>query len=66
MRRNMMAEIGRYGYSKKDICGILRVSFPTLRRYIDGGSIPSDKLKIMTGLFDRSADYLLEDFEQQE
>lgn len=62
MRRNIMAEIGRNGYTNNGVCKKLSISVPTLKRYINGGSIPSDKLKAMSVLFSRSIDYLLEDY----
>lgn len=65
MLANVLAEMGRFGLSYKDMYCLLEVSAPTFRGYLKGEPIPSDKLKKMSLLFDRTTDYLLEEIDQE-
>jgi Helix-turn-helix. len=63
MLTNILAEMGRNRLTYKDLYQLLDVSAPTLRGYLSGEPIPSDKLKKMSVIFNRTTDYLLEDMD---
>lgn len=59
MRENIEAERGRKQMTKEGIGRALGITTRTYWNYINGSSIPSDKLVAMAHLFGCSTDYLL-------
>lgn len=60
MLTNVLAEAARMRLTRKELADRLDVSLPTLRSWISGKPIPSNKLIEMTNLFHCSADYLIQ------
>ena len=59
MRMNIEAERGRQGLTKTQVAERLGVTLTTYNTYINGASIPSDKLIALSDMFGVSCDYLL-------
>lgn len=59
IRDNIEAERGRNNLSKEELSRKLGITSRTYRNYLEGGSIPSDKLLMMAAMFNCSTDYLL-------
>lgn len=60
MRMNIEAERSRAGLTRTALAKRIGVSLNTYSSYINGGSIPSDKLVLLADMFNVSTDYLLE------
>ena len=59
MYPNIEAERARKGLTREELAKILGVDRKTLRKWVNNGTIPAEKLNIMVDLFGCSADYLL-------
>ncbi len=59
MYPNIEAERARKGLTKEELASILGVDRKTLRKWINGGNIPTNKLAEMAMFFGCSTDYLL-------
>ena len=59
MWENIETERERAKLSRRELCDALGMTTRTYWNYLNGGSIPSDKLVAMARLFKCSTDYLL-------
>ena len=59
MQINIELERERVKKSKREICDAIGITTRTYWNYLNGGTIPSDKLIAMARLFGCSTDYLL-------
>lgn len=59
MYPNIEAERARKGLTKEELAAILGVDRKTLRKWINTGNIPTDKIVQMAIFFGCSTDYLL-------
>ena len=59
MYPNIEAERARKGLTKEELASILGVDRKTLRKWVNSGNIPTNKLAEMAMFFGCSTDYLL-------
>ena len=59
MYPNIEAERARKGLTKEELASVLGVDRKTLRKWVNVGNIPTDKLKQMANYFGCTTDYLL-------
>lgn len=59
MYPNIEAERARKGLTKEELANFLGVNRKTLRKWVNVGKIPTDKLTQMADLFGCTTDYLL-------
>ena len=59
MYPNIEAERARKGMTKEELAKALGVDRKTLRKWVNSGHIPVEKLNEMADLFNCSTDYLL-------
>lgn len=59
MYPNIEAERARKGLTRQELADILGVDRKTLRKWVNGGNIPAQKLNLMADFFGCTSDYLL-------
>lgn len=59
MYPNIEAERARKGLTKEELANVLGVDRKTLRKWVNVGNIPMDKLNQMANFFGCTTDYLL-------
>lgn len=59
MYPNIEAERARKGLTKEELASVLGVDRKTLRKWVNVGNIPTDKLNQMANYFGCTTDYLL-------
>ena len=65
MYPNIEAERARKGLTKEELACVLGVDRKTLRKWVNGGNIPTNKLVEMATFFGCSTDYLLSTTEKE-
>lgn len=57
---NIEAERARHGYTIEELSTLLGVSRKTYYNWISAGKIPQSKIELMSDVFEKSVEYLLD------